>query len=252
MRGRSRVLVLGGTTEGRELANRLRELRQHDVVYSIAGVTHAARLPDCPIRKGGFGGIEGLSNYLTETNVDFVIDATHPFAAQMPTHAKSACDLNGVAHARLERPHWTPCASDRWTIVGDVSKAARHISEHAKRCLLTIGSRDLEPFLSVEGCQFIVRSIEPPSLPLPGTRFEWLQARGPFSLIDEKALLKRWQVDHLVTKNSGGRATQAKLDAARQLGVDVVVIDRPKRPAMNSFTTVEAVTSWLGHLTLQN
>ena len=252
MRSRNRVLVLGGTTEGRELANRLSELSQHDVMYSIAGVTHAARLPNCPVRKGGYGGIEGLSNYLTKRKVDVVIDATHPFAAKMPTHAKSACDLNGIAHARLERPQWTPCPGDRWISVSDVGSAARHVSDNSKRCLLTIGSRDLEPFLSVERCQFIVRSIEPPSLPLPKSRFDWLQARGPFSLLDEKAVLEHRQVDHLVTKNSGGSATRAKLDAARQLGVHVVVIERPEHPAMNSFDTVEAVTSWLGHLTLQN
>ncbi|WP_433782231.1 cobalt-precorrin-6A reductase [Actinomycetospora sp. CA-101289] len=218
----TRVLVLGGTGEARELASRLAD-DGHDVTTSLAGRTRHPRLPAGEVRTGGFGGVDGLAAALGE--VDVVIDATHPFAATMTEHAAIAAGRTGTPLVVLRRPGWTAGPGDRWTRVGSLTAAASAVPAGA-RVLLATGRQGVEAFVDVDAW-FLVRAIEAPAV-LP-VRAELVLARGPFALSDERALLERHGITLVVAKDSGG-ATEAKLVAARERGVPVVLVDRPPLP----------------------
>jgi precorrin-6A/cobalt-precorrin-6A reductase len=217
-----RVLVLGGTAEARELASRLAE-RGFPVTTSLAGRTRHPRLPAGEVRSGGFGGVDGLAAALGE--VDVLVDATHPFAATMTEHAAAAATRTGTPLLVLRRPGWTAGPGDRWTRVRSLADAARAVPVGA-RVLLATGRQGVEAFLDVDAW-FLVRAIEAPAVLPP--RAELLLARGPFALDDERALLERHAVTLVVAKDSGG-ATEAKLVAARERGLPVVLVDRPPLP----------------------
>jgi precorrin-6A/cobalt-precorrin-6A reductase len=234
----TRILVLGGTAEARELASRL-SARGFPVTTSLAGRTRHPRLPAGEVRSGGFGGVDGLAAALGE--VDVLVDATHPFAATMTEHAAAAAARTGTPLVVLRRPGWTAGPGDRWTRVGSLAEAARAIPAGA-RVLLATGRQGVEAFLAVDAW-FLVRAIEGPDVLPP--RAELVLARGPFALDDERALLERHGITLVVAKDSGG-ATEAKLVAARERGVPVVLVDRPPLPpGVDVATSVDEVLARL-------
>lgn len=222
------VLVLGGTGEGRQLAAALHADGVR-VVSSLAGRVSRPALPEGELRTGGFGGAEGLAAYLRDACVDLVVDATHPFAARISASAAAAAALTGIPLVRLQRPGWREHPdADRWTWVPDAA-AARAAADGARRPFLTTGRQSLPDFLPWADRAVLARVVDPPELPLP-ERWTLLLARGPYERAAEQALMAGHGVDCLLTKDSGGDLTAAKLDAAGALGVPVVVIERPPPP----------------------
>ena len=237
------LLILGGTAEAVELAKACVPRPGLHVISSLAGRTRAPGLPPGEVRIGGFGGADGLARYLSARAIDRVIDATHPFAAQIGAHAEQACREVGVPRLRLLRPPWTRRPGDRWIEVADLAETARRLPDLGRRVFLTVGHQDLEAFAGLD-LWFLVRTIEPPG-GLPLRHGEWLAGRGPFDLQDELALLRAHAIDVLVTKASGGAATYAKLAAARQLGLPVVMARRPPPPPGPLVHSIEAALAWL-------
>jgi precorrin-6A/cobalt-precorrin-6A reductase len=220
-----KVLLLGGTGEARALAQLLVSAGV-EVVSSLAGRTTDARLPVGEVRTGGFGGVDGLSAWLRANPVDVVVDATHPFAATMTAHAVAAAREVGVPLLILRRPGWT--AEPTWHRVDTPGDAAAILPAVGSRVFLTIGRQGLETFATT-GLWTLARCVDPPES--PPTWCTVILARGPYDVAGELDLLRDHRIDVLVTKDSGGPATAAKLDAARQLGIPVVVIRRPPLPA---------------------
>jgi len=217
-----RILLLGGTAEARELAEML-AIRGVDAVLSLAGVTDAPPSP-LPHRKGGFGGEQGLIDYLQAAQITQLIDATHPFAAQMSRHASAASKATGIPLLRLTRPAWP--LQPQWLQVSSIAEAAVALPKGA-RAFLALGAQSLAPFATRPDVWFLTRSIQPPATRLPG---ETILARPPFALADEIALMQAHKITHLVTKNAGGAQTIAKLHAATELGIQLVIITRPVLP----------------------
>lgn len=223
------VLILGGTAEARDLAAVL-EAKGVPLTSSLAGRVSRPRLPVGPVRIGGFGGVEGLSRWLREHEVSAVVDATHPFAATMGAHAAQACSSLGVPLLRLARPGWAqhPDAAS-WTWVGDHVAAREAADAVGGTPFVTTGRQTLHHHVEAWAERpVLVRLVEPPEAPLPDA-WTVLRSRGPFAVADEEAIMREHDVRVLLTKDSGGRFTEAKLDAARHLGVPVVVVSRPAR-----------------------
>jgi precorrin-6A/cobalt-precorrin-6A reductase len=240
---RRTVLVLGGTSEARELATVLHQ-RHLAVVTSLAGRVSRPHLPPGKIRIGGFGGAEGLERWLRELVPSAVVDATHPFAEQISAHARDACQATQTPLLRLDRPAWTAQPGDRWHRVAGLSDAALLAPQLGHRIFLTIGRQDLAAFATARDAWCLIRCVESPAPPLPA-HHEIVLARGPFGLSDELDLLRHHQVDVLVTRDSGGAPTEAKLAAARALGLPVVIVDRPTRPDVQTVQTVEEAVTWV-------
>lgn len=220
------VLVLGGTGEARRLAQALvREPGVH-VVSSLAGRVREPALPPGEVRIGGFGGPDALAAWLVERGAVAVVDATHPFAERMSAHAATAAAATGVPLVVLRRPGWTPGPGDAWTVVDSLAQAAERLPGLGERAFLTTGRGGLAAFAASE-LWFLVRSVDPPEPPAP-RRMRVVLGRGPFTVDDERALLREHAIDVLVTKDSGGPA--AKLEAARAEGVPVLVVARPPLP----------------------
>lgn len=227
-----RLLILGGTAEAAELAHRahLRFGPRLDVITSLAGrLTATPSLPG-RMRRGSFGGADGLARFLADAAIDVVIDATHPFAAQISAHAALACQRRGTPLLRLQRPAWQPQPGDRWIEARTMADAARLLPGLATRVFLTTGPGSLQAFAPLAGIHFLVRSFEPPAVPVPLADHELIIARPPFTAATEQALMVAHRIEALVTKNAGGPLS-AKLDAARALGLPVVMIRRPEPPA---------------------
>lgn len=247
-----RVLILGGTADANRLAERLSDAGGFEVVLSLAGRTKDPGHAAVPTRIGGFGGAQGLAAWLRAHGIDGLIDATHPFASRMRNNAAQAADRAGIPLARLERPAWAPQPGDDWVGVADRAEAARAVEavDPTGSVLLTIGRRELEPFAALRQYHWVVRTIEPPA-PDPGfDSVTYVHERGPFDRHAERALMKRHDVGLLVTKASGGAHTRAKLDAARDHGVTVVMIQRPAEPASMGHTlhSLDDALAWLdGH-----
>jgi precorrin-6A/cobalt-precorrin-6A reductase len=240
-----RLLILGGTTEASALARRLAGRADLNPILSFAGRTQGLTPPPIPFRVGGFGGIAGLAAFLTEVKIGAVIDATHPFAAQMSHHAVVACQDLGVPLARFTRPPWSRHDGDRWVCVPDMEAAVVGLGESPRRIFLTIGGLQLRAFAAAPQHHYVVRSIDPPGpiAALPSHRL--ILARGPFGVADEISLMRDERIGVLVTKNSGGAATEAKLTAARALDIEVIMIERPPAEAVLTFETVDAVCDWI-------
>ena len=239
-----RVLLLGGTGEARALAASL-HAQDIDVVSSLAGRVSNPALPVGAVRSGGFGGVEGLARYLVEEQVAAVVDATHPFAATISAHAVAACGQVGVPVLGLRRPGWTEGPDDRWQRVPDITAAADAVAGSAAGTVfLTTGKRDLAAFAGDGAHEYLVRVVDPPDGPMP-PRTSVLLDRGPYEVAGERALMLAHQVTVLVTKDSGGALTVAKLAAARELGVQVVMVDRPPGAGYPSVPTVEAALDWV-------
>lgn len=222
-----RVLVLGGTAEARQLAAALDDA-QLPVVSSLAGRVSSPRLPAGAVRIGGFGGPAALAQWLVEHKIAAVVDATHPFAERISASATEACASARVPLLRLERPGWTEQPEDCWHWVDDVPTAADLVPRLGRRAFLTTGRQGLAAFASVRSVWFLIRCVDPPDRPLP-QQHELLLARGPYTLNGELALIDDHAIDLIVTKNSGGPDTEAKLEAARLRGLPVVVVSRPPR-----------------------
>ena len=238
-----RVLVLGGTAEARELATAL-DADGVQVVSSLAGRLSPPRLPAGEVRHGGFGGHAGMATWLREEEIAAVVDATHPFAERISASAATACPLAGVELLRLERPGWRERPGDRWHWVADLGEAASSIPRLGERVLLTTGRQGLAAFVGVRDAWFLVRCVEPPESPLPPNG-ELLLDRGPYVLDGELDLIDGHRIDLVVTKDSGGSHTSAKLDAARERGLPVVVVCRPPRPSVPAVGSVSDALAWL-------
>lgn len=239
--GARMLLILGGTAEARELAAEL-HAAGIAVMTSLAGRVARPRLPAGEVRIGGFGGPAALATWLTEHGVAAVVDATHPFAERISASAVTACEHAGVALLRLERPGWTQRAGDRWQWVDDV-QAAAHTIPRGRRVLLTTGRQGLAAFAHRDDTWFLIRCVDEPQPPLP-PHHELLLARGPYTLDNELALVDAHHIDLVVTKDSGGPHTHAKLDAARERGLPVIVVRRPPRPDTQRVTTVDGALRW--------
>lgn len=196
---------------------------------SLAGRVRAPLLPEGKVRIGGFGGAEGLRAWLAANDVAAMVDATHPFAAAISANAADAARVSGVPLVHLRRPGWVEQKGDRWTRVPDLPSAATQVAALGERVFLTIGRQGVDAFAGLARQWFLIRAIDPPEGALP-PRQELLLARGPFAVEDEARLLARHRIDVLVTKDSGGEQTEAKLAAARAAGIPVVVVDRPPLP----------------------
>lgn len=240
------ILVLGGTGEARDLAARLADLGVR-FESSLAGRVQSPRLPVGDVRVGGFGGVEGLVAFLRDQHVRAVVDATHPFAANISANAAAACAEAGVALLRLARPGWGgDVHAEQWHWVDSHEEAGRVARSLGGRVLLTTGRQHLADFLSPLGDSVVVaRVVDPVDIELPSTWTVRL-ARGPFDLASERALLRDERIDVLITKDSGGDLTRAKLDAAAELGVAVVVVRRPlSRDGVAEVSTVGGALEWL-------
>ena len=235
-----RVLLLGGTTEARLLAGEL--VAHHDVTVSLAGRVRSPLPLPGTVRVGGFGGVDGLAACAVIVDANGCVASTTASVPCARSHAATACALVGVPLLRLQRPAWTPVPGDDWRMVTDLAAAAEAVAAQGDRVFLTTGRTGLAAFAPVDRW-FLVRSVDPPEPPVPA-RMRVLLDRGPFTLDGERALLREHAIDVLVTKNSGGPA--AKLAAARELGVPVVVVERPPLPrGVDAVSTVDAARDWV-------
>ncbi|EIC21212.1 cobalt-precorrin-6A reductase [Thiorhodovibrio frisius] len=241
-----KILILGGVTEGYILAEELASREPFHPISSLAGRTQHPRPPVGETRIGGFGGVEGLHAFLLERAIDAVVDATHPFADTMGQHAALACDQAKVPLLRLERPAWMPQPGDCWHPVADWEQAVAFLQiQGARRVLLALGARELAPFSTLFDTWFLLRTVTQPDPMPPFTAAELLVARGPFTLEQELELLRRHEIDTIVCRNSGGEGAAAKLAAARELGIAVIMRERPQRPSLPSVATVAGALDWL-------
>ncbi|MER5732761.1 cobalt-precorrin-6A reductase [Streptomyces sp. NPDC002138] len=241
------VLILGGTTEARRLAELLAAEPEPGltVTTSLAGRVTNPVLPPGASRIGGFGGPQGLATWLHTHAVDAVVDATHPFAERMSFNAATACATAGVPLLALRRPAWTPAPGDDWHHVPTLAAAAAALPALGSRAFLTTGRTDLAAFAHLDGTWFLARSVDAPTAPLPW-QTHVLLARGPFTLDGERELIREHRIDVLVTKASGGSATAPKLAAAREAGIPVLVVDRPPVPrGVPAAVSPEAAAAWL-------
>jgi precorrin-6A/cobalt-precorrin-6A reductase len=242
-----RVLILGGTADANRLAQAVANDPRIDAVLSYAGRTENPTLPPIAWRLGGFGGVDGLVDYLRTENIARVVDATHSFAAQMSAHAVAACAAAGVPLLALERPPWQRVLGDRWIEVDDLKAAAEALGTAPRRVFLGIGRLHLKTFAAHSQHAYLVRLVDPPRAPLPLREAEVIVARGPFDRAGDRAMLTNYRADIIVAKNAGGDAASAKIEAARDLALPVVMVRRPFIPAREKVETVAEVLRWLGH-----
>lgn len=240
-----RIVILGGTTEARILAERLAGDHTIAPILSLAGRTDNPKLPAIAFRIGGFGGIAGLVAYLKAESIDLMVDATHPFAEQMSVHAEIACRETAIPLALFTRPPWLPCDGDCWNQVENAEAAAHALGEIPRRVFLTIGRLQLPAFEAAPIHHFIVRTIDPPEPPPKLPNYRLLLARGPFSLADEMRLMETEGIEVLVSKNSGGDATYAKIEAAQKLGIAVILMRPPARAEVPRFHDLETILGFI-------
>ncbi|MGW2150738.1 cobalt-precorrin-6A reductase [Nonomuraea bangladeshensis] len=250
-----RVLILGGTAEARALAAELAADPALRVVSSLAGRVSNPRLPVGEVREGGFGGAEGLAAWLTRERIDVLVDATHPFAERMTASAAAASAATGVPLLALRRPGWREGPGDDWLRVGSLHAAADLLVSRGWRAgaaapgvvrvFLTTGRRSLPVFAPLPGVWLLARSVDPPEPPVPANAYVLLD-RGPYTVEGERALIREHRLDVLVTKDSGGRMTTAKLVAAREAGLPVIMVDRPPPPpGVRTVDSVAAAVAWV-------
>ncbi len=245
---KARILILGGTTEARQLAEALALRADFDIVLSLAGRTADPLPQPAPFRIGGFGGGDGLARYLRDENIDLLIDATHPFAARISANAAEAARLADIAAIALRRPAWRPVEGDRWRCVANMPEAVTALGPSPRHVFLSIGRQEAHHFDSAPQHSYLVRSIDPVDPPLKVPRVAYILSAGPFDLDGERRLLEEQRIDILVTKNSGGHATYAKIEAARRLGIDVVMVGRAPAADMVTVETVEAALAQIDHV----
>ncbi|MDC0736670.1 cobalt-precorrin-6A reductase [Cognatishimia sp. SS12] len=238
------LLILGGTSEASALAARLAQ-ENVPAIFSYAGRVARPRAQPLPTRHGGFGGVKGLAAFLRDNAISHVVDATHPFAAQMSWNAYHACAELGVPLAALTRPAWQPQAGDMWQQVPDIPAAVAALSGPAERIMLALGRMHLAAFQGQPQHHYVLRLVDAPDAPPPLPHHTVTVARGPFAVADDIALFREHGIDRIVCKNAGGSGAEAKLHAARALGLPVVMIDRPGLPPRDELATPGAVMDWL-------
>ena len=221
---KSKILILGGTSEAVELA-KAKVLDGHDVITSLAGRTKEPVSVAGQTRIGGFGGAQGLANYLKEHQIDLLIDCTHPFAKQISANARKAADLTDTKLQVRTRPKWKRQEEDRWQEVENLDAACSAIPSNS-RVLLAIGSQHITAFQRRDDVFFIVRMVDEPSKPLALANYELLLGKPPLDWYEEKKILERHAVSHIVCRNSGGPKAYAKIEAARAIGLPVIIVDR--------------------------
>ncbi len=239
-----RVLILGGTSEAHDVAKALTDAGFR-TVSSLAGVTASPRLPVGEVRRGGFGGEEGLVQYVSREKIGAIVDATHPYAVRISHNAHGAAQKAKVPYLRLERPQWRAESDDRWIEVASAADAVAALPRRA-RAFVTIGRKEVAPFFARPDLQGVARMIEAPSVSVPAG-WTLIQARPPFSLEEEARLLVQHGITHLVSKNSGGELTRAKIVAARERKIPVVMVARPAKPAP-SYSSADALITALRQL----
>ncbi|MGR3713695.1 MAG: cobalt-precorrin-6A reductase [Shimia sp.] len=240
----TKLLILGGTTEASALAG-LVAAAGVDAVFSYAGRVAAPKSQPLPTRVGGFGGADGLAQYIGESNISHVVDATHPFAAQMSWNAYHACKAEDVPMIALTRPAWCAQAGDRWRHVSDVDGAVAALAGRAKRVLLALGKQNVPAFVGASQHHYVLRLVDQPEVAPDLPHHTVVLARGPFDVAGDLALMRDHAIDVVVCKNSGGSGAEAKLAAARALDLPVILIDRPDLPQCDTCATAEAVVEWV-------
>lgn len=242
------ILILGGTVEARQIAAALAARGDCDVTLSLAGRTGNPVGQGVPVRVGGFGGVEGLAAYLKENAIGLLVDATHPYAARISTNAAEAAGEAGATIVALRRPGWERVEGDRWSEIDDVPAAVAALGQAPRHVFLTLGRQEVAAFEAAPQHHYLVRSVDPVDPPLAVPDAQYILARGPFETADELALLERHGIDAVVSKNSGGSATYGKIAAARALGVEVVMVRRPRLPDVPSAPTVHDLVSMATHM----
>jgi len=243
-----RILILGGTMEARRLAERLAERADLATTLSLAGRTATPALQPVPTRIGGFGGAEGLANYLTDQKIDVLVDATHPYAAAISVNAANAVKLAGIPLLALRRPAWVPTAGDRWIEVGDTAAAVQALGKASRRVFLALGRKEIEPFADAPQHHYLVRSVDPVVPPLAVPHAVYVTGRGPFAEANERTTLEQYRIGVVVAKNSGGTATYGKIAAARTLSLPVIMLRRPTLPEVEAVETVDDAVAWIDHM----
>ncbi len=239
------LLILGGTTEANALAKSVSE-QGIPATYSYAGRVDTPRPQPVPTRVGGFGGTEGLARYIRDHEISHIVDATHPFAALMSRNAVEACASTATPLVALTRPAWVAQNGDSWQHVPDIDGAVDALSGPAQRVFLAVGRMHLQDFAAQPQHHYLLRLVDvPETVPLPIG--EVVVSRGPFTVEDDQALMQRHGTQLVVSKNAGGIGARAKLDAARALGLPVLMIDRPLLPQRTEFEKVSQVLDWLVH-----
>lgn len=242
-----KILILGGTGDAVKLATKLEATPKIAVISSLAGRTKKPSALVGQVRIGGFGGAEGLANYLQENSIDILIDATHPCAGQITNNGAIASQVANIPHLMIVRPEWGKVAGDNWIEVESIAAAVKAIPEGIERIFITSGRQQLEPFLErshiYPNIWYLMRSIDPPDLELPNSKV--ILDRGPFSLERERQLLRDYQIQAIVSKNSGGDATYAKIIAARELGIPIIMVQRPAMPEGDKVTSITDAIAWL-------
>jgi precorrin-6A/cobalt-precorrin-6A reductase len=241
-----RVLILGGTTEASALARLLAGDARFEATLSLAGRTSAPSAQPIATRVGGFGGAEGLARFLREQQIDALIDATHPYAARISANAVIAC-RNGIPLASLVRPAWAPQAGDKWRSVPTAVDAALALGKTPRRVFLSLGRQELHCFAAFLQHRYIARLIEAPQQGVLPHGLVVLQQRGPFDIDAELRLLRERKIEVIVSRNSGGSATYPKIEAARVLGLPVIMIARRAKPVGHVVMSPEAAMAWLAH-----
>ncbi len=216
-----------------------------NAVFSYAGRVAAPKAQPLPTRVGGFGGVDGLVHYLREHNITHVVDATHPFAAQMSWNAFHACEAAGVALVALTRLAWQAREGDRWRHVADIAGAVAALDGDAKRVFLALGKQNVPAFAAQPKHHYILRLVDDPEIAPALPNHTVVVSRGPFDVAGDLALMREHGVEVVVCKNSGGVGAEAKLTAARELGLPVVMIDRALLPPRKDVATVDAVLDWV-------
>ncbi|MCA1424437.1 MULTISPECIES: cobalt-precorrin-6A reductase [unclassified Bradyrhizobium] len=240
-----RALILGGTADASLLAAEIARAGI-DAVYSYGGRTRAPADQPLPTRIGGFGGVSGLADYIRAEGITHVIDATHPFAAEMSRNAVAACTETGTPLLALERAPWIKASTDNWIEVADVNAAVSALPDAPANVFLAIGRQHIAPFATKPQHAYTLRFVDPPDAPLPFAA-DVIVSRGPFTLHSELAMMRTRGIAWIVARNSGGDGARAKIDAARMLGLPVIMISRPELPERQRVESVTDVMQWLGH-----
>lgn len=240
-----RILLLGGTTEANIVARALASAGV-DGVYSYAGRTDRPAGQPLPTRVGGFGGVEGMQDYFQREGITHVIDATHPFAAQISRNAYEACAASGLPLLSYQRGPWAQQAGDDWWHVADVAGAVAALPDYPARVFLAIGKQTLAPFAAKPQHYYLLRLVDPP-VALPLANCSVVIAKGPFDVAGDMGLLRKHGITHIIAKNAGGQGASAKLAAARALRLPVIMIARPDAPARDSVDSVAGMMDWLAH-----
>jgi precorrin-6A/cobalt-precorrin-6A reductase len=241
-----KILILGGTAEARALAGALADREGVSVTLSLAGRTAEPVPHPVPVRRGGFGGAEGLARYLREEHIEILIDATHPYAAAISANAARA-ELAGIAMLALRRPPWKKIAGDIWIEAASMQAAVAAIGAAPRRVFLALGRKEIQPFAKAPQHFYLVRSVDPVDPPLAVPHASYITARGPFTEEDDRALLRQHEIDIVVAKNSGGAASYGKIAAARTLGLPVIMLTRPALPDVPFVSSVEEILARLDH-----